>query len=527
MVSLNALLLAAVLSGAGETVLLDFSADWCAPCRTMEPTVQRLAAEGFPVRRVNIDQERQLAAQYRVTGVPCFVMLSNGQEVDRVVGATSFDRLVRMFETARTSPPSQHNDVVRAQSPDDRRPPGSRLFGAFGAQQNRIEKETAASATAFPPADSYPVAAASAALSNNAPPPARVSPEQLALAATVRLKVEDARGNSYGTGTIIDSHGDEALIVTCGHLFRDSAGKGKITVDLCAPGATGPIPGQLIRYDADTRDIALVSIRPGIEIAPAQVAPSNYQPRVGSPVFSIGCDRGGQARVAGSRMTAINRYVGPPNFEVAGQPVDGRSGGGLFSADGLLIGVCNAADPADDEGIYAALGTVHWQLDQIGQQEIYERARGLVAQQREAPAPLREFASGPSPIAAPQMPQHMPPANEFQNPRPNAGPNAMFAGATNDRSSLSLLSDVPNGTEIICIVRSQNNPQGRSEILVLNQPSPELLDRLTQEYHVQTSRQPSDGPNARNSDVNSAANLRWNTDPNRVTPQIVRGQSDE
>src|SRR5207248_11561214 len=46
------------------------------------------------------------------------------------------------------------------------------------------------------------------------------------------------------------------------------------------------------------------------------------------------------------------------NVQVAGQPVVGRSGGGLFSADGMVIGVCNAAEPVDREGLFAALGSI-------------------------------------------------------------------------------------------------------------------------------------------------------------------------
>ena len=49
------------------------------------------------------------------------------------------------------------------------------------------------------------------------------------LAASVRIRVEDRQGHNCGSGTIIDAlPGGEALVLTCGHLFRDSEGKGKI-----------------------------------------------------------------------------------------------------------------------------------------------------------------------------------------------------------------------------------------------------------------------------------------------------------
>ena len=64
MVTFSACALAAcILSGANNAVLMEFSADWCGPCRSVQPTVQRLIADGYPVQVVNIDREPQLAAQ--------------------------------------------------------------------------------------------------------------------------------------------------------------------------------------------------------------------------------------------------------------------------------------------------------------------------------------------------------------------------------------------------------------------------------------------------------------------------------
>ena len=68
------------------------------------------------------------------------------------------------------------------------------------------------------------------------------------IAASVRLRVEDPDGRSCGSGTIIDSRGGEALVLTCGHIFRDSHGKGRIEVDLFAnPPQADPRPADLLR----------------------------------------------------------------------------------------------------------------------------------------------------------------------------------------------------------------------------------------------------------------------------------------
>ena len=137
-----------------------------------------------------------------------------------------------------------------------------------------------------------------------------------------------------------------------------------------APGAPGEVEGHLLAYDLH-RDIALVSMRPGIAVRPVRVAPAGYRIEAGTPAFTLGCDKGADATVRETRITAIDKYHGRPNITSTGEPIDGRSGGGLFTAEGLLIGICNAADPQDKEGIYAGLPSIHWQLDEIGQSRLY------------------------------------------------------------------------------------------------------------------------------------------------------------
>src|SRR5688572_5669434 len=87
--SLSTALSAAAL--AGETVLLDFTATWCGPCQATMPAVDRLIAAGYPVRKVDLDQNRPLAAQYGVTSVPTFLLLVDGRQADRLIGGTSYE----------------------------------------------------------------------------------------------------------------------------------------------------------------------------------------------------------------------------------------------------------------------------------------------------------------------------------------------------------------------------------------------------------------------------------------------------
>ncbi len=465
----SALILTLALAANSDVVLLDFSAQWCGPCRVMEPAVERLVTAGYPVRKIDVDRNAKTASRFRVTNVPCFVMLVNGQEVDRVTGAVSYDRLLQMYGKARVRPIQVATGNARSAASD--RPLASRgsTAGTHGKLVRAQSPDGPSEPDRQPPSSSFSSTARHAQTTRHTTnaPPAGIDPSAVraAFQATVRLKVEDPQGSGFGTGTIIDSHGDEALVVTCGHLFRESAGKGVIHVDLFSNGQPRTVPGQLISYDLE-RDIALVSITPGQAVVPVKVAASGRGIARNVPVFSIGCDKGAAPSVRESQVTAIDRYLGPPNIEVAGQPIDGRSGGGLFSADGRLIGICNAADPADDEGIYAGLPTIHWELDRIGQRRIYAStapaagAPGMVAQaSAAATAPRQPSAAQASP---PTMPDRM--------VVPTVASQVSHTAPPIDR--------MDPDTEVICIIRSRNDPQGQQRLLVLDHPSADLLNRL-------------------------------------------------
>jgi hypothetical protein len=303
--------------------------------------MQRLQREKYPVRQVNIAVDRQLASRFRVYQVPCFVMVVNGREVERVVGATSYQRLVSMIGTGRrqaVSSPAASRISVPVSIPPPTIRPAETLVRPTSVVTPRVS----------------------------------VSPQQRALAATVRLRVEDAGGTSFGTGTVIDTHGSEALVLTCGHLFRDSRGAGEIQVDLFVNGTARTVRGELIAYDAQHDDVGLVSIRPGINLVPVAVAPATVNAGNGQQVFAVGCNRGAGPTVLLSKIAGVNRFVGSPNYTVTGRPSDGRSGGGLFTADGQLIGLCKWAVTDADEGVYAGLAAVHKHLAKAGLQSVFE-----------------------------------------------------------------------------------------------------------------------------------------------------------
>lgn len=81
------------LSGALDTkklVLIDLWAPWCGPCRMVAPILEKLAARyvgSLKVVKINVDDNPIAAAQYDARSIPTLVMVKDGQEVDRVIGA--------------------------------------------------------------------------------------------------------------------------------------------------------------------------------------------------------------------------------------------------------------------------------------------------------------------------------------------------------------------------------------------------------------------------------------------------------
>jgi thioredoxin 1 len=79
----------AVVLGAAEPVLVDFFADWCAPCKVLAPTIAELArdfAGRAAVAKVNVDHSPSLAERYRIRSVPTVLLFDRGEVAQQWVG---------------------------------------------------------------------------------------------------------------------------------------------------------------------------------------------------------------------------------------------------------------------------------------------------------------------------------------------------------------------------------------------------------------------------------------------------------
>ena len=339
----------------GDCVALEFVRSGCPHCQAMDQTVEESLRYGWAARRIEVSEDPFTTQRWRIHSTPTTLLVRDGREVDRILGPVSFDELQRRMMAASNRIASNNNASTAAVPPNPGIVPTAASFSL-----QPIAKRSDSQPINFEPEPAGPRADSADAA-------------DIARLATVRIRVEEPNTQAFGTGTIIHTHQEDALIITCGHLFRGVSPNPSITVELFDGGQAIAYPASLVHYEAGDKDIGLIAFRPGRPVACAPIATSKRLAE-GDYVFSIGCDHGNDPSRRNSRVTKLNRYLGAPNIEVAGSPVQGRSGGGLFTQAGELIGICYAADQELDEGLYAGLEVIHEQVAKLGLESLLQPA---------------------------------------------------------------------------------------------------------------------------------------------------------
>ncbi|MDR2706885.1 MAG: trypsin-like peptidase domain-containing protein, partial [Planctomycetaceae bacterium] len=532
---LSALILAAIPAPQDATLIF-VTTPGCGYCQQVAPLVKEIAEMGYSVETVDASQRPDLVRdQLQVSKFPTFLMLSHDRIIDRVVGGgnpvTIKPRILYMFERAVESQ-RKNGEIIQASfvtpssvtpssvTPSSVMPSPITPSATSGNSANPIltaglKTESKTNLKTVSKIDKN---------ENAAKNPVTISPW---ITSSVKLRVDADNTHSWGTGTIIDTRKGEALILTCGHIFRDSQGKGKIEVHLFGQNSTVRVFGRCLHYDLEI-DLALVAIVPPCPVRAIPIAPPQYQILPKQHVLSVGCDGGANPTVREHYVMSTDR-VGTPRenvlpfhyIQVYGAPVSGRSGGGLFTEDGYLIGVCNTADPVQNDGHFVPPQIIRHVLQSRQLSEIYENpsltdqssALATTAAINPTTNPATPNPAFANPVTEPLKlePLRMAPlkaeplktealkTKPFQTESLQTEPLKTAVqqipvtmesetGQEMDEKQRATLDEIKrrqqDGDEVFLIVRSRRNTEAPYDVIFLNGKSEQILDALVKQEPV-------------------------------------------
>lgn len=353
-----------------QPTILQFSATWCGPCKEMKPHIDLLQSKNYPIRVLDVDEQPDLARNYRVGSVPTFVIVDpDGKELGRTEGLQNPSQLATAFRQVKTD----WLDRTSKRSGDDI-PENEDV--QRGIERTRSEETE----TVSEPASGNSI-------------PENPKPWET----VVRIVVHTGSMMGFGSGTVIASNERETLILTCAHIFKiEGAPKQfhpkqfphQVTVDLFDGRLGGPrqqqvrtaqrnIRARVIDYDFQS-DVGLISIAPGFALPASPVVPANWKPTPAMTMFTAGCSGGRDATIWNTSVVNPETRLlvsGKPYeaIECEHEPIQGRSGGGLFTNDGYVAGVCDMAVVGGKRGLYATPRSIHMLLARNNLEKLYKR----------------------------------------------------------------------------------------------------------------------------------------------------------
>jgi len=353
-----------------QPTILEFSASWCGSCKEMKPQIDELVKKKYPVRVLDTDEHADLRQNYRVSKVPTFVIVDpDGKEIGRSEGVQQASELASKFRVIKTnwleSRKNQSEVAVEEEILANEEEPrtGSRASKKFGQPGETIDADHE---------------------NEHAKPWQTV----------VRIVVHGGGVMGFGSGTIISSNAQESLILTCAHIFKIDGSRQQyapkqfprqVTVDLFdgvlrgqgLKTATRGIPARVIDYDFQS-DVGLIAIAPGYTLPASPVVPANWKPTMNMKMITAGCSGGRDATLWNTNVVTpeskllLNKQPYEA-IECLHEPTQGRSGGGLFTLDHYVAGVCDMAVVGGQRGYYATPNSIHKLLGRNGYQRLYSR----------------------------------------------------------------------------------------------------------------------------------------------------------
>ena len=270
-----------------------------------------------------------------------------------------------------------------------------------------------------------------------------------------RIKVrKEGSAQAVNSGVVIQSTMSDSLVLTAAHNIvppdaasgntRPEDWRGRISVDFfdgrlgTRPGSPAMVgclrrdlPATLKGYDLESNLALLLVETRGLIPAVSPLVPLGWKPLVGSKMHTVGCSNGNDATAWDTTILDDQVWINekmPDHRPVAvlkcaHEPRPGRGGGGLFTLDGQLAGVCLFADPQDHSGLYATPGTIRKFLNNQGLGMIYgdnSPARPPTVETEPLLSPVPDPTLIPGAIrrdARPQAETSTPPALEPVPPR--------------------------------------------------------------------------------------------------------------
>lgn len=483
-----------------DVVILEFTSPRDPVCMEFKPVSKMFLSQGYPLETIDVSQPEnaEIVRNFRIGSYPSYVIMIGKTEFGRVEGRdleqSPQTKIYQLFIKAQKELALHIEQMTANQRPGDRigNNGGARGFGDMrddfdggGYNPARTDGVSDRNSNA-PPFSPAPSTAPAATNQRIAADPSLMQHGQAQhqgvllergtvpwLESSVRLRVIDPGGFSNGTGTIIDVRDGVALIVTCGHIFRKSKELDKVEIYLNGPNGPTKIEGECWYYNCATADIGFVVAKNVPKyIRGIQMAPENYDILRGQNVISVGCNGGADPSVAKHTVISTDRLRGPnPNsnfnyIQVTGASVQGRSGGGLFSENGYLIGVCWGGDPIQNDGHFTPLHVVRSEMKNVKQLKPVLESQSL-SDSRETLLASRDRTAEFDPRGN----SNPPPQSDLV--RESSG----WGGQGRYLSLEELYQMQKEGAEITCLVRSNSGSQAREERFIL-EPARERMARM-------------------------------------------------